>query len=174
HEKLLHGKAKGFLGIMKHLESLEPKKYRQYIRVFLRQYQTAQTCPTCHGTKLQADALNVKVAGRNIAEVAAMPVELLRAWIDALELTPHEQEIAAHILREARDRVRFLCDVGLTYLTLDRGTRTLSGGEAQRIGLSNSLGAHLVDTTYVLDEPSIGLHPRDMARLLALLARLRD
>ena len=173
-EKLLRGKAKGFLGVVRHLESLEPKRYKQYIRVFLRQYQTAQTCATCHGTKLQPDALNVKVGGRSIAEVAAMPVELLRAWLDALSLTKHETAIAAHILREARDRVRFLTDVGLTYLTLDRTTRTLSGGEAQRIGLANSLGAHLVDTTYVLDEPSIGLHPRDMDRLLALLARLRD
>ncbi len=174
HEKLLRGKAKGFLGIVKHLESLEPKKYKQYIRVFLRQYQTAQTCSACRGTKLQPDALNVKVAGRGIAEVSAMPVDLLRAWLDGVVLTPHELAIAAHIIREARDRVRFLTDVGLTYLTLDRTTRTLSGGEAQRIGLANSLGAHLVDTTYVLDEPSIGLHPRDMDRLLALLARLRD
>jgi excinuclease ABC subunit A len=174
HAKLLHGKAKGFLGVIKHLDSLEPKKYKQYIRVFLRQYQTAQTCPACHGTRLQGDALNVKVAAKNIAEVAAMPVDLMRAWVDSLTLAPHEMDIAAHILREARDRVRFLCDVGLTYLTLDRATRTLSGGEAQRIGLSNSIGAHLVDTTYVLDEPSIGLHPRDMDRLLKLLARLRD
>ena len=174
HEKLLRGKAKGFLGIVKHLESLEPKKYKQYIRVFLRQYQTAQTCAACGGTKLQPDALNVRVAGRSIAEVSAMPVELLRAWLDGVVLTPHELAIASHIMREARDRVRFLTDVGLTYLTLDRTTRTLSGGEAQRIGLANSLGARLVDTTYVLDEPSIGLHPRDMDRLLALLVRLRD
>ena len=174
HDKLLRGRAKGFLGVLKHLTSLERKKYKQYIRVFLRQYQTAQTCASCRGAKLQADALNVKVAGRTIAEVAAMPVDLLRAWIDALPLTPHDEAVAAHILREAQSRVRFLCDVGLTYLTLDRATRTLSGGEAQRIGLANSLGAHLVDTTYVLDEPSIGLHPRDMDRLLKLLARLRD
>jgi excinuclease ABC subunit A len=173
-EKLLRGKTKGFLGIIKHLESLEPKKYKQYIRVFLRQYQTAQTCSACHGTKLQPDSLNVKVATRSIAEIGAMPIELLRAWLDTLTLTQQEVAIASHILREARDRVRFLTDVGLTYLTLDRTTRTLSGGEAQRIGLANSLGAHLVDTTYVLDEPSIGLHPRDMDRLLALLARLRD
>jgi excinuclease ABC subunit A len=174
HEKLLRGKAKGFLGIVTHLESLEPKKYKQYIRVFLRQYQTAQTCSVCHGTKLQLDALNVKVGAKSIADVSGMPVDLLRAWLDTLTLTQHEMAIASHIIREARDRVRFLTDVGLTYLTLDRTTRTLSGGEAQRIGLANSLGAHLVDTTYVLDEPSIGLHPRDMDRLLGLLARLRD
>ena len=173
-DALLQGKAKGFLGVIRHLESLEPKKYKQYIRVFLRRYQIAQQCRGCGGSKLQPDALHVKVGGRSIAEVCAMPVELLRAWTDALFLSGSEQEVAAHILREARDRLRFLCDVGLTYLTLDRATRTLSGGEAQRITLSNSLGSHLVDTTYVLDEPSIGLHARDLDRLLALLAKLRD
>jgi excinuclease ABC subunit A len=114
------------------------------------------------------------VGGRSIAEVSAMPIELLRAWVDALVLTGSEQEIAAHILREARDRLRFLCDVGLTYLTLDRAARTLSGGEAQRITLANSLGARLVDATYVLDEPSIGLHARDLGRLLGILITLRD
>ncbi len=174
HEFLLRGKAKGFLGMIRHLESLEEKKYKQYIRVFLRQYQSAMECHACHGTKLQPEALNVRVGGRHIADVAAMPVDLLNAWLDALTLTASEQAIAAHIWREARERVRFLCDVGLTYLTLDRATRTLSGGEAQRIGLANSLGSRLVDALYVLDEPSIGLHPRDMDRLLKLLARLRD
>ncbi|MBI2408266.1 MAG: excinuclease ABC subunit UvrA [Gemmatimonadetes bacterium] len=173
-EFLLRGKAKGFQGVVRHLTSLEEKKYKQYIRVFLRQYQSAMTCHACHGAKLQPDALNVRIGGKHIAEVAAMPVELLNAWLDALVLTPAEQAIAAHIWREARERVRFLCDVGLTYLTLDRATRTLSGGEAQRIGLANSLGSRLVDALYVLDEPSIGLHARDMDRLLQLLKRLRD
>jgi excinuclease ABC subunit A len=173
-ESLFRGKAKGFLGVVRHLESLEPKKYKQYIRVFLRRYQTAAECRSCGGAKLQPDALNVKVGGRSIAEVSAMPVESLRGWVDSLFLSANEQEIAAHILREAQTRVRFLCDVGLTYLTLDRATRTLSGGEAQRITLSNSLGSQLVDTTYVLDEPSIGLHARDLDRLLSLLARLRE
>ena len=173
-EFLLRGKAKGFVGILRHLTALEEKKYKQYIRVFLRQYQSAMTCSACHGAKLQPEALNVRVGGRHIADVAAMPVELLNAWLDALVLTPSEQAIAAHIWREARERVRFLCDVGLTYLTLDRATRTLSGGEAQRIGLANSLGSRLVDALYVLDEPSIGLHARDMDRLLLLLKRLRD
>jgi excinuclease ABC subunit A len=173
-EALLRGKARGFLGVVRHLESLEPKKYKQYIRVFLRRYQTAQECRTCRGARLQPDALHVKVGGRSIAEVSAMPIETLRAWLDSLFLSGSEQEIAAHILREARDRLRFLCDVGLTYLTLDRPARTLSGGEAQRITLANSLGSRLVDATYVLDEPSIGLHARDLGRLLAILARLRD
>lgn len=173
-ERLLHAKVKGYVGMLPFLKALEPKKYKQYIRIFLRQYQTAQTCHACGGTKLQPDALNVKIGGRNIAEVAAMPVGLLRPWADSLSLSAQEAEIATHILRETRDRIAFLCDVGLTYLSLDRATRTLSGGEAQRIGLSNALGARLVDTLYVLDEPSIGLHARDLHRLLALLARLRD
>ena len=173
-ESLLRGKAKGFLGVVLHLESLAPKKYKQYIRVFLRRYQTAQECRHCKGARLTADALNVRLGGQSIAAITAMPVELLRAWLDALFLSGSEQEVAAHILREARGRLRFLCDVGLTYLTLDRSTRTLSGGEAQRITLANSLGSQLVDTTYVLDEPSIGLHARDLGRLLQLLAKLRD
>ncbi|MFL5574868.1 MAG: excinuclease ABC subunit UvrA [Gemmatimonadaceae bacterium] len=174
-EKLLHAKARGgYKGIFPFLRDLEEKRYKQYIRVFLRQYQSAQTCPTCAGTKLQADALNVRVAGRTIAEIAELPVDRLSEWLDAVELTPFERQVAEHILKEARDRVRFLCDVGLTYLSMNRATRTLSGGEAQRIGLANSLGSQLVDTLYVLDEPSIGLHSRDMDRLLRLLARLRD
>jgi excinuclease ABC subunit A len=171
---LLHSKAKGYVGMFPFLDALEPKKYKQYIRVFLRQYQAARTCATCGGTKLQPDALQVRVGGRQIAEVAALPVVELRTWVDGLTLRPTAAAIADHILREARDRISFLCDVGLTYLSLDRAARTLSGGEAQRIGLANALGARLVDTLYVLDEPSIGLHARDLDRLLGLLARLRD
>jgi excinuclease ABC subunit A len=172
--KLLHASVRGYKGIFPFLRDLEEKRYKQYIRVFLRQYQTAQECPTCHGTKLQRESLQVKIAGRNIAEVSDLPVSALTTWLDELTLRPFEQEIAAHILKEAQDRVRFLCDVGLNYLSLNRATRTLSGGEAQRIGLANSLGSRLVDTLYVLDEPSIGLHSRDMDRLLKLLLRLRD
>ena len=174
HEKLLEARVRGFKGIIPFLRDLEEKRYKQYIRVFLRHYQSARECHSCHGAKLQPAALQVRVAGRTIADVAALPVEALSDWIAGLRLSPHESAIAEHVLREARQRVRFLCDVGLTYLSLDRATRTLSGGEAQRIGLANSLGSQLVDTLYVLDEPSIGLHPRDMGRLLRLLGRLRD
>jgi excinuclease ABC subunit A len=173
-ERLLHARTRTYKGMFPFLEDLESKRYKQYIRVFLRQYQTARECPACHGAKLQPEALHVRVAGRNIAEVSELPVDRLMAWLEELALAPFEREIAAHILREARSRVRFLCDVGLNYLTMNRATRTLSGGEAQRIGLANSLGSQLVDTLYVLDEPSIGLHPRDMDRLLRLLHRLRD
>ncbi len=173
-DRLLNGKGRGWTGMMPFLRGLEEKRYKQYIRVFLRQYQSAQECPTCQGTKLQPDALQVRVAGQDIARVSALPVGELLAWLEGLELSPFEAQVADHIRQEAISRVRFLCDVGLAYLTLQRGTRTLSGGEAQRIGLANSLGARLVDALYVLDEPSIGLHPRDMERLLRLLHRLRD
>ena len=173
-DTLLRASTRGYKGIFPFLRGLEEKRYKQYIRIFLRQYQTAQECPTCHGTKLQPDALQVTIAGRNIAEVSDLPIGTLTQWLDELALSPMEREVAAHILKEARDRVKFLCDVGLNYLSLNRATRTLSGGEAQRIGLANSLGSRLVDTLYVLDEPSIGLHSRDMDRLLALLLRLRD
>ncbi|MDQ2889308.1 MAG: excinuclease ABC subunit UvrA [Gemmatimonadota bacterium] len=165
---------RGYVGIFPFLRDLEAKRYKQYIRVFLRQYQTAQECPDCHGAKLQPESLNVKIGGRSIAQVAELPIDTLSDWLERLELSDHEMAIAEMILREARDRVRFLRDVGLDYLTLSRSTRTLSGGEAQRIGLANSLGSRLVDTLYVLDEPSVGLHPRDMDRLLSLLRRLRD
>jgi excinuclease ABC subunit A len=173
-QKLLHGKSKGYKGIFPFLVDLEEKKYKQYIRVFLRQYQTAQECPDCHGSKLQPEALQVRIDGRTIADVSELPVDRLLEWLASIQLSDFERQVAAHILKEARDRVQFLCDVGLNYLTMNRATRTLSGGEAQRIGLANSLGSQLVDTLYVLDEPSIGLHSRDMDRLLRLLHRLRD
>src|SRR5665647_2369156 len=172
--QLMYAKTKGFRGIMVFLKELEAKRYKQYIRIFLRQYQTAQDCPTCHGAKLQSEALQVRIAGRTIADASDMPIERLVPWLETLPLSEYEHQIAANILSEARSRSRFLLDVGLGYLTLNRATRTLSGGEAQRIGLANSLGSKLVDTLYVLDEPSIGLHPRDVDRLLKLLLRLRD
>lgn len=171
---VLHGE-RGFEGVVQQLERLKrTKRYKQYIRVFVRQYQTQQTCPSCDGARLRPEALNVKVGGRTIAEVSALPVEELRAWLEKLKLTKHETQIAETILRELRSRVSFLDDVGLGYLTLDRQARTLSGGEAQRINLADALGSALVDVTYVLDEPSIGLHPRDTERLYRLLERLRD
>ena len=173
-EELLHSKGRGYKGIFPFLRDLEEKRYKQYIRVFLRQYQSARECPACHGAKLQPEALRVRIAGRSIAEVAELPVERLLPWLETVELTSFEREVAENVLNEALCRVRFLDEVGLGYLSLHRATRTLSGGEAQRIGLANSLGSHLVDTLYVLDEPSIGLHPRDLDRLLRLLERLRD
>jgi excinuclease ABC subunit A len=165
---------KGFKGVIPFLRSREKKRYKQYIRVFLRQYQSPTPCRTCGGARVRPEALNVKVDGRSVAEVSGIPLEELKGWADGLELPGAEGEIASTILRELRARVGFLVDVGLGYLNLNRATRTLSGGEAQRISLANALGSRLVDTVYVLDEPSIGLHPRDTDALLALLARLRD
>ena len=173
-EQLLRSKSRAYTGIFPFLEALEEKRYKQYIRIFLRKYQSARTCRDCGGSKLQPDAMAVRIQDRTIADVTQMPVRDLHSWLDTLALSPTETQIAEAVLREARSRTRFLSDVGLTYLTLDRATRTLSGGEAQRITLSNALGAALVDATYVLDEPSIGLHPRDLDKLLALLMRLRD
>ena len=171
---LLNGASGRFLGMLPFLQRLEAKRYKQYIRVFLRQYQLAKVCPACGGARLKPEALAVHVGGRTIAHVAALSVGELRDWIAALELTPFQRAVAVHILTELASRVSFVNDVGLGYLTLDRLTRTLSGGEAQRIALSNALGSHLVDTLYVLDEPTIGLHPADTGRLLGLLRRLAD
>jgi excinuclease ABC subunit A len=171
---LLTGKSGRYVGIIPFLKGLEEKRYKQYIRVFLRQYQLALTCPDCNGTRLNAHALAVRVGGETIAAVASRPVGELRGWLGALELTPQRQAVAQLVLDQLEARLRYLDDVGLGYLTLDRQARTLSGGEAQRIALANALGSQLVDALYVLDEPSIGLHPRDTDRLLALLHRLRD
>src|SRR5436309_1591041 len=171
---LLHGARDGFLGMFPFLERLEAKRYKQYIRVFLRQYQLAKTCPACGGARLKPEALAVRVGGKSIAQAAALTARELAAWVAALALPPFQSAVAVHILAELGARVAFVNDVGLGYLTLDRLTRTLSGGEAQRIALSNALGSHLVDTLYVLDEPSIGLHPADIDRLLGLLRRLAD
>ena len=172
--ELLYGKVGRYQGIFPFLKGLEEKRYKQYIRVFLRQYQLAKTCPTCDGRRLRPEALAVRIGGRSIAEVAALPLDELGTWLHAVAWSPFQRQIAELVLAQLDARISFLLDTGLGYLTLDRQTRTLSGGEAQRIALSNALGASLVDALYVLDEPSIGLHPRDIDRLLALLARLRD
>ena len=181
-DAVLHGHPAGkgrlsapaFKGVMPFLRTREKKRYKQYIRVFLRKYQSPQPCGRCGGSKLRPAALHVRVAGKHVGEVCQMPLDALRTWVEALALSATEEQIAETILREIRARVRFLVEVGLGYLTLDRQTRTLSGGEAQRINLANSLGSQLVDTIYVLDEPSIGLHPKDTEALLRLLGRLRD
>ena len=169
---LLYGKSGRFVGIFPFLRALERKRYKQYIRVFLRQYQKANECPECRGGRLRPEAVAVKVGPRSIGEVASLTADAVAEWLAGLELTPFQREVAATIMKELEGRVAFLRDVGLGYLSLDRLTRTLSGGEAQRIALANALGASLVDTLYVLDEPTIGLHPRDVGRLIDLLKRL--
>jgi excinuclease ABC subunit A len=171
---LLHGATGKYVGIFPFLQRLERKRYKQYIRVFLRQYQLATTCPDCRGTRLRPEVLAIRIAGESIADAAARSVDDLWEWLSALDLAPTARQVADLVLQQLEGRVAFLRDVGLGYLTLDRLTRTLSGGEGQRIALANALGSRLVDALYVLDEPSIGLHPRDTDRLLALLRRLRD
>ncbi len=173
-ETLLHGKTGKFLGIFPFLEALEEKRYKQYIRVFLRQYQLAKECRSCKGARLKPEALVVRINGKAIAEVTTYTIDELAVWLNGMELSGSARQLADLIIDEANARVTYLRDVGLGYLTLERQTRTLSGGEAQRIALANALGSRLVDALYVLDEPSIGLHPRDTDRLLALLRRLRD
>ena len=172
--ELLHGKVGKYQGIFPFLAALEEKRYKQYIRVFLRQYQLANPCSVCGASRLNEDARAVRLDGRTIAEIAALTLDDLQRWITQVTLTDFERTVAVSVLDQLRTRVGFLQDVGLGYLTLDRQARTLSGGEAQRIALANALGASLMDTLYVLDEPSVGLHPRDTDRLLAILRRLRD
>jgi excinuclease ABC subunit A len=170
---VLYG-GEGLKGVIPFLRSKERKRYKRYIRVFLRQYQSARRCRECGGSRIRPEALQVRVGNRTIAEVSTLPLDELQVWVRELELPEMETRIAESILREIRSRLSFLVEVGLGYLTLDRQTRTLSGGEGQRINLANSLGSSLVDALYVLDEPTIGLHPRDTDALLQLLARLRD
>ncbi len=172
-ERVLYG-AEGFKGVIPFLVGRERKRYKQYIRMFLRQYQSPQVCRACGGARIQPGALNIKIGHRSIDEVSRLPIEDVQGWVASLELSEMEAQIAETILRELHARLAFLVDVGLGYVSLDRQMRTLSGGEAQRINLANSLGSRLVDTLYVLDEPTVGLHPKDTSALLALLGQLRD
>ncbi len=172
HELLYGGS--GFGGVLPFLRSRERKRYKQYIRVFLRGYQVPRRCQRCDGTRLRPEALDVRVGDLHIAAAAALDISNLRQWLADLELPPFEQSVARTVRRELEDRLRFMDDVGLGYLTVDRQARTLSGGEMQRLRLASCLASHLVDTLYVLDEPTIGLHPRDVERFLRVLVRLRD
>jgi excinuclease ABC subunit A len=163
-----------FPGIKGFFSYLERKKYKLHVRVFLSRYRGYATCPECRGRRLRAEARHVRIQGRDIGEVTALTVEQARAFFDSLVLAREQSEIAGRILLEIRDRLRFLDEVGLEYLTLDRLSSTLSGGEAQRIQLATSLASRLVGAMYVLDEPSIGLHSRDTERLIRILLGLRD
>jgi excinuclease ABC subunit A len=172
-ELVLNGEGK-FLGVRGFFAHLERKKYKLHVRVFLSRYRGYSLCPNCNGSRLRLEARQVKIKGRNICEICALTVEDAYRFFSELELTPQEADIADKLLQEIRERLRFLNDVGLEYLTLERLSSTLSGGEAQRIQLATSLGSRLVGTLYVLDEPSIGLHPRDTHRLIKILHDLRN
>ncbi|MFQ6091952.1 MAG: excinuclease ABC subunit UvrA [bacterium] len=163
-----------FEGVFDFFDYLERKRYKKFARFLARRYMGLKDCPGCRGTKLRPEALNVKIAAKTIAEINRMTVSQARRWFAGLRLSEYEETIASQLLREIRNRLDYLVDIGLDYVTLDRLTRTLSGGEAQRINLANSLGAHLVGTLYILDEPTIGLHPRDTDRMVRILKMLRD
>jgi excinuclease ABC subunit A len=163
-----------FLGIRGFFNYLERKKYKLHVRVFLSRYRGYSTCSACGGARLRIEAQQVKIAGKNICQITCMTVEEVSKFFADVKLTEQESAIAEKLLQEIQERLQFLIDVGLEYLTLDRLASTLSGGEAQRIQLATSLGSRLVGTLYVLDEPSIGLHSRDTHRLIKILHDLRD
>ncbi|MGB8890123.1 MAG: excinuclease ABC subunit UvrA [Candidatus Korobacteraceae bacterium] len=163
-----------FWGVRGFFEHLERKKYKLHVRVFLSRYRGYSVCSDCGGLRLRREARQVKIAGKDICQVSAMTVEEATRFFGQVELTRQEADIASKLLEEINDRLRYLNDVGLEYLTLDRLASTLSGGEAQRIQLATSLGSRLVGTLYVLDEPSIGLHHRDTGRLIKILQDLRN
>ena len=163
-----------FPGIRGFFAELDRKKYKLHVRVFLSKYRGYATCPDCRGTRLRAEARAVLIHDRNICEIAAMTITEATSFFDTLHLSPAQMEIAGKVLEEVRQRTHFLDQVGLEYLTLDRLASTLSGGESQRIQLATSLGSRLVGALYVLDEPSIGLHSRDTAKLVRIMEELRD
>ncbi len=170
---IINGDGK-FPGVRGFFEHLERKKYKLHVRVFLSRYRGYSVCSECSGLRLRREARQVKVGGKDICQVTAMTVEEATRFFSQVELSRQEGDIAGKLLEEINDRLRYLNDVGLEYLTLDRLSSTLSGGEAQRIQLATSLGSRLVGTLYVLDEPSIGLHSRDTERLIKILHDLRD
>jgi excinuclease ABC subunit A len=170
---VIEGEGK-FFGVRGFFNYLERKKYKLHVRVFLSRYRGYTLCSECTGTRLRTEARQVKINGKNICDVCCFTVEEAATFFSSLQLTEQESGIAGKLLQEIQERLRFLIDVGLEYLTLNRLSSTLSGGEAQRIQLATSLGSRLVGTLYVLDEPSIGLHSRDTHRLIKILHNLRD
>ncbi|WP_305155266.1 excinuclease ABC subunit UvrA [uncultured Alistipes sp.] len=163
-----------FHGLDEFFDYIDSERRKIQFRVMKARYTGKTLCPECGGSRLRKEALYVRVGGRNIAELVKMPVDELITFFGALELDSHDEKTAARILVEIRNRLQYLADVGLGYLTLDRLSSTLSGGESQRINLSTSLGSNLTGSLYILDEPSIGLHPRDTNRLIKVLKQLRD
>jgi excinuclease ABC subunit A len=170
---IIEGKG-NWSGVRGFFEWLETKKYKLHIRVFLSKYRGYTLCPDCNGGRLRQEARDVRVGGRTLPEICALSIKDSATFFDTLELSTEQAAVSERVLFEVRRRLRFMVDVGLDYLTLDRLASTLSGGEAQRIQLATNLGSSLVGALYVLDEPSIGLHPRDSERLIRLLHNLRD
>ena len=165
---------KYFTGLTDFFKELEDKSYKIQNRVLLARYRGKTRCHECHGKRLRKEANYVKIAGKSISDLVELPIEELQVFFKELKLNDYEQEVAKRLLLEINNRLQFLTDVGLGYLTLNRKSNTLSGGESQRINLATSLGSSLVGSMYILDEPSIGLHPRDTERLISVLKSLRD
>jgi excinuclease ABC subunit A len=163
-----------FKGLNEFFEHLEEKSYKIQYRVMLARYRGKTVCPQCHGSRLRKEASWVRINGMTVTRLVTMPISDLRKFFADLRLSDHEEQIAGRLLLEINNRLAYLEDVGLGYLTLNRTSNTLSGGESQRINLAGSLGSSLVGSLYILDEPSIGLHPRDTARLISVLLKLRD
>lgn len=172
-EKLLWTGNKHFKGLNAFFQHLEEKSYKIQYRVMLSRYRGKTLCPECNGTRLRKDANYVKIAGKSISELLLLPIDALRDHFDGLDLNAYESKVAKRLLIEITNRLNYLCDVGLSYLNLNRLSNTLSGGESQRIQLATSLGSSLVGSMYILDEPSIGLHPRDTERLIGVLKNLQ-
>jgi excinuclease ABC subunit A len=163
-----------FAGLDDFFKQLEEQTYKIQYRVMLSRYRGKTSCPECKGSRLRKDASYVKIAGKSITDIVLMPLDKAFEFFNSLQLDEHDAKIARRLLTEIRNRIGFLNDVGLSYLTLNRLSNTLSGGESQRINLATSLGSSLVGSVYVLDEPSIGLHPRDTERLIGVLKSLRN
>ncbi|MFO7615726.1 MAG: excinuclease ABC subunit UvrA, partial [Bacteroidales bacterium] len=163
-----------FNGLTEFFAHLEEKSYKIQYRVMLARYRGKATCPECQGTRLRKETDWIQVGGKSISDLVRLPVNELLSFFNNLVLNPHQKQIASRLIQEISNRVTYLSDVGLGYLTLNRTSNTLSGGESQRINLASSLGSSLVGSLYILDEPSIGLHPRDTQRLIGVLKRLRD
>ncbi|MBR6519477.1 MAG: AAA family ATPase, partial [Paludibacteraceae bacterium] len=163
-----------FMGLNDLFKDIESQQYKIQYRVMLSRYRGKTICPDCHGTRLRKEANYVKINGKSISQLVDLPINELYSFITSLQLPEHEAEVAKRLIREITTRLEFLMNVGLEYLTLNRQSNTLSGGESQRINLATSLGSALVGSLYILDEPSIGLHPRDTQRLIKVLRQLQQ
>ena len=165
---------KDFFGVVGLFEYLDQIKYKMHVRVFISRYRSGRQCPDCHGSRLRKEVHHILVQKKSITELSAMTIEELAKYFETVKFTAYQNEVAGEVLKQIRSRLNFLMRVGVNYLTIDRETRTLSGGEYQRLILANQLGMGLSQTLYVLDEPTVGLHPRDNDRLISILKDLKD
>ena len=172
-QKAIWEGTKEFYGVKGLFEYMEEKKYKMHVRVFLSRFKSPSVCPTCHGTRLKPEALQVKIAKKNIGELSALTLKELAKFMNGIKLTPNQEMIVKEPLRQIKSRLSYLLDVGVGYLSVERPTRTLSGGEYQRLQLAHQLGMGLSQTLFVLDEPTVGLHPRDTERLISVLKDLQ-